>query len=155
MFITHTPCFFIIKKEAYMNFRYRFQQFMQGRYGADSMLLGLAVVYIILSFLNVFLKSKIISLLGLAIFFYCVFRFLSRNTQKRYAENLKFQRLTNGLRSFFSKLVSRVQQNKTYCFKRCPNCGKTLRLPRKRGKHTTKCPICNCSFKVHVWMGDK
>lgn len=138
-----------------MNFRYRLQQFMQGRYGPDAMLLGLVIVYALLSFINLFVRSAIIYFIGLAIFFYGVFRFLSRNTQKRSAENMKYLSLTAGLRRTFSNLGSRMQQNKTYCFKRCPNCGKTLRLPRKRGKHTTCCPVCKCSFSVHVWMGDK
>lgn len=138
-----------------MNLRYRFQQFMQGRYGPDSMLIGLAVIYLILMLLNMFIQSKILYLIGLAIFFYGLFRFFSRNITKRSKENLRFQKITSGIKNSFSKITSRLEQNKNYCFKRCPNCGKTLRLPRRRGKHTTCCPVCRCNFSVHVWMGDK
>ena len=138
-----------------MNLRYRLQQFMQGRYGPDSMLLGLAVVYVFIAFINLFVHSRNLYFVGLALFFYGIFRFLSRNISKRSAENMKYQNLTAGIRRTFSNITSRIQQNKTFCFKRCPNCGKTLRLPRKRGRHTTCCPVCKCNFSVHVWMGDK
>lgn len=138
-----------------MNFRYRLQQFMQGRYGPDSMLLGLTIIYVMIAFINLFVHSFTLYLIGLVLFFYGIFRCLSRNVSKRSVENLKYLNLTAGIRRTFSKLLSRMKQNTIYCFKRCPNCGKTLRLPRKRGKHTTCCPICKCSFSVHVWMGDK
>lgn len=138
-----------------MNFRYRFAQFMQGRNGPDSMLFGLTVIYVLIAFINLFIHSAILYFIGLVLFFYGIFRFFSRNITKRSAENLKYLELTEGVRRTFSKCIYRIKQNKVYCFKRCPNCGKTLRLPRKRGRHTTCCPLCKCNFAVHVWMGDK
>ena len=138
-----------------MGLREKFRQFMQGRYGIDSLGRALAVVYLVLAVINMFFVSGWLYFLGLAIFAVLVFRVLSRNTTKRYDENLKFQKFSNSFSGFFRKVNSRANQNKIYCFKRCPNCGKTLRLPRKRGKHGTRCPVCGCNFKVRVWFGNK
>jgi len=32
----------------------------------------------------------------------------------------------------------------------CPNCRATIKLPRKKGKHTCTCPKCRVDFKVKV-----
>ena len=127
--------------------------FMQGRNGLDDLGKAMAVLYLVIAVVNLFLKSTILYLFGLFIFAILVFRFLSTNAVKRYNENLKYLQFQNSFKSLFAKRQNRAKENKYYCFKRCPNCGKTLRLPRKAGKHKTKCPVCGCEFSVRVWFG--
>ena len=133
------------------NFRYKLMQFMQGRYGMDEMFYVLAVIYIALMFVNMFVQSWLLQLLGLAVFVFAVYRFLSRNIAQRTKENgyaLKFI-------GFFKGTKARHAQRNDYYFKRCPNCGKTLRLPRVKGKHGTRCPSCGCQFRVNIRRGKK
>jgi Ca2+/Na+ antiporter len=125
---------------------------MQGRNGADKLFYILVAAYIVLMFVNVFAKSMLIQLIGLLIFILAVYRYLSRNIVKRRRENDFVERQLGKIQSGYSSAVSRSTQNKTYCFKRCPNCGKTLRLPRVKGKHNTKCPACGCKFSVRIFM---
>ena len=41
--------------------------------------------------------------------------------------------------------------DKTHVYKKCPRCHSVLRLPRRKGKHTTVCPKCKNEFKVYVF----
>lgn len=138
-----------------MNIKDKFLHFMQGRYGMDSLGTALCILYLLITFLNLFFVSKVLYVLDLIVLIVFLFRILSKNTAKRYSENMKYEKMISGIKRFWNRIRTRAVQNKTCCFKRCPNCGKTLRLPRKRGKHTTRCPLCNCSFSVRVWFGNK
>lgn len=138
-----------------MNFREKIARFMYGRYGTDNLFYGLSVLYIAVMLINVFVHSWLLYILGIAVFVFTFYRVMSRNTVKRMSENIKFQKLFTGVRSWFSERKSRVMQNKTYCFKRCPNCGKVLRLPRVKGRHSTRCPACSADFNVRVWFDKK
>lgn len=135
-----------------MNFRERLFRLMQGRNGIDSLFYGLSVVYILLMFLNIFFHSWFIYLIGLLICFVTFYRVFSRNIFKRSIENQKFERIWFSIKNWWSNRIKRIEQNKNYCFKRCPNCGKTLRLPRVKGKHSTRCPSCGAGFNVKVWL---
>ncbi|MCD8094827.1 MAG: hypothetical protein LUE12_01695 [Ruminococcus sp.] len=149
------------------NFRYKLMQFMQGRYGMDEMFYVLAVIYIALMFVNMFVQSWLLQLLGLAVFVFAVYRFLSRNIAQRTKENgyaLKLIGFFKGGRRKAGRSFNSVQnksfykryaQRNDYYFKRCPNCGKTLRLPRVKGKHGTRCPSCGCQFRVNIRRGKK
>ncbi len=138
-----------------MKFRDRIARFMYGRYGTDNLFYFLSVVYITLMLVNVFAHSWTLYVLGIAVFVITFYRVLSRNTVKRMNENIKFQKLFSGVKDWFSGRKSRIKQNKSYCFKRCPNCGKVLRLPRVKGKHSTRCPACSADFNVRVWLDKK
>lgn len=137
------------------NLRYKFERFMQGRNGADRLFYILTICYIVLMFLNVFLHSLIVYFIGVAVFALAMFRFFSRNLVKRRKENEAATRQYYGAKGKFDKAKNRGRQNKTHCFKRCPNCGKTLRLPRLKGKHSTRCPVCGCKFSVRIFFGKK
>jgi predicted Zn-ribbon and HTH transcriptional regulator len=130
-------------------------QFMRGRNGADRLFYILTVGYVVLMFLNVFLHSTVVYLIGLAMFALAIFRFFSKNIVKRSKENEAASRVYYSALGKINKTKNRSKQNKTYCFKRCPNCGKTLRLPRVKGKHGTRCPACGCEFSVRIFIDKK
>jgi DNA-directed RNA polymerase subunit M/transcription elongation factor TFIIS len=56
------------------------------------------------------------------------------------------QRCLSGNVSRGSK--SRNLDDQVHIFRDCTKCGSTLRLPRKSGKHSVKCPRCSHSFYV-------
>ncbi|MGN1134493.1 MAG: hypothetical protein ACI4RN_08600 [Oscillospiraceae bacterium] len=138
-----------------MKFRQWLFNFMYGRNGIDSLNIAIAITALILSMVNLFCHSIIIMIIQWLLLILFLFRFFSRNTAKRSSENFKFQNAFAKAKQSFAKFSARMKDNKDHCFKRCPNCGKTLRLPRKRGRHNTRCPLCQCKFSVRIWFGSK
>ena len=116
---------------------------MYGRCGVDQLNLFLLSVVIFLSLASVILSviggvctliGMLVNLLSHLILLWYLFRFLSRNLEKRILENRRFL-------SLFSRIKDR--QNRYY---RCPNCKQPVRVPRGRGKVCIKCPRCNEKF---------
>lgn len=133
-----------------MNFRYRLMQFMSGRYGVDKLFYVLFVVAALLAAVNIIVGSGILQLIVYLIMFYAIFRVLSRNHSARLAEN----RAVTGWLNTLSQKADTARQRRadtTHVYKKCPGCGAVLRLPRRKGKHTTVCPKCSRKFTVRVW----
>ena len=132
-----------------MSFRYRLIQFMSGRYGADGLFYILFAVSVVLSVINMFVRSLILQILVYAIIIYAVFRVFSRNIPARRAENDRVNGIINKLRRK-SELHQQRKADKFHVYKKCPACSAVLRLPRRPGKHTTVCPKCGKQFTVRV-----
>lgn len=86
----------------------KFIKFMEGRYGVDGFArftMGVALVCIVASvfFRNGSTTGAILNTVGLAAIIYTYFRMLSRNIQKRYAENQKYLSMTAKIRQWFRK----------------------------------------------------
>lgn len=133
-----------------MNFRYKLMQFMSGRYGVDGMFYGLFGAALVLSLVNCFVRSVAVQLIVYAVMVYAIFRMFSRNINARRAENQKVMQLFGGVKRRMDTMRQR-QADKTHIYKKCPGCHAVLRLPRRKGKHTTVCPKCGKSFSVHVY----
>ena len=73
-----------------MNFLYRISEFMRGRRGWDQFGLFLMIASFIIEIAGNLLRMRIVYYIGLALFFYCVFRIFSRNLYKRERENMKY-----------------------------------------------------------------
>lgn len=133
-----------------MNFRYKLMQFMSGRYGVDGLFYAIFVVSSVLSITNCFIRSLVLQLIVYALMIYAFFRILSRNLEARRRENYAF----NNLKSKIFKKVNTHKQRKAdymHVYKKCPRCHAVLRLPRRKGKHTTVCPKCQKEFRVYVF----
>jgi hypothetical protein len=128
-----------------------FYRFMYGRYGNDALNNFLTVFYLILVVFNLLLGSYTVYLSSLVLIFIIFFRMLSRNIDKRRKENQKFLNIKYRFTQFFKERSRRFKERKTHVYKSCPACKATLRLPRKKGKHTCCCPKCKNSFKVRVF----
>lgn len=135
-----------------MNFMYRIAQFFQGRYGIDKLCYVLIILYCSLCFVNIFVRSVIITIIALLIAALAIYRTLSKNISRRQKEAYIFDSILTRVKYFFSSLSTKFIQRKTHCFHTCPHCKAKLRLPRKRGKHTVSCPRCNQEFKMRVWF---
>ena len=135
-----------------MNFRYRLMQFMSGRYGVDNLFYVLFGGAMALSVINIFARSVILQLIVYAIIIFAFFRFISRNISARARENQYVNGVINKI--IAARNIRRQRRaDFTHIYKKCPYCGAVLRLPRKKGKHTTICPKCSKSFRVRVFKG--
>ena len=123
---------------------------MYGRYGNDALGNFLFILYIVLAAVSIFTGSIILYALSLATVFLMFFRIFSRNISARSNENSKYLRFKNRFSGFFKNRHRRFKERKTHIYKKCPYCKATLRLPRKKGEHTCRCPKCNNSFKNPV-----
>lgn len=139
-----------MNKPPKMTFSERVYRFMQGRNGPDDLYHLLSATSIILMLINIFVNSFIVTLIYLSLFAYAVFRVLSKNVCKRRAENAKFVSLRTRLFDFFKLRSNMWRDRKTHIYKKCPHCKKTLRLPKKKGEHTVKCPCCGERFDIKV-----
>lgn len=132
------------------NFKNKLARFMYGRYGSDQLNNALLVTYIAFLILNVFVKSYFIYILITALLFWSCFRIFSRNIYQRRMENEKFLKVWNSIKAESALTIRRIKEIKTHRYRKCPNCKKVLRLPRKTGNHTVECPCCHKEFQVHI-----
>ncbi len=133
-----------------MNFRYRLMQFMSGRYGIDGLFYVIFGIAVTLSIANCFVRSQLLQIIVYALVIYAFFRVMSRNTAARRRENQWF----NKIKTYCVNKRNIYRQRKAdynHVYKKCPRCHAVLRLPRRKGKHTTVCPKCNNEFKVYVF----
>lgn len=132
------------------NFKQKFFQFMQGRYGGDKLNYALLILYIIVLIVNMFINSIILVSLSVLLFIYIIFRMFSRQVYKRANENRIFVKYLDKFVGFFTYNFSRIKSLKTKVYCKCPNCHAKIRLPRKKGKHTVACPSCHKDFTIKV-----
>ena len=105
---------------------------------------------VVLSAANLFVRSLILQLMVYAVLVLAVVRAMSRNCQKRYEENMKFERAFGGIGRKFSFWKRKIADRKTHVYIKCGVCKKMLRLPKVKGEHTVKCPNCANKFKVKI-----
>ena len=132
-------------------FREKLIRFMQGRYGADELFYILTATYLLMTVVNIFAQLWILHIAGLVLFAVAVLRSLSKNIPARQKEN---ELVVGALGKIGIKRRPKpVQPGRdmiNFAYKKCPGCGKTLRLPRRKGKHNTKCPSCGKEFRVKI-----
>lgn len=153
-------------------FRNKLFRFLEGRYGlrgiSDSVQIVLCCVYLLLVVINVFARSRIISALLLVLLGYTLFRVLSKNIPARENEDRVVREWLYRMRDVFQNqrrqaeirkgeraakqekraVAKERRKDKDHIYRECPECGATLRLPRKKGKHSVLCPRCGKKFGV-------
>ena len=128
------------------------RRFMYGRYRADQLFYALIIIFLVFNVVNRFANSLLITIIQLVIFFYAAYRYFSRNIYRRREENRKFMKIFAAIKNYFSFLRDRIRDRKVCRYRQCKYCPALLRLPIKKGKNTVKCPRCNKSFKVNIWI---
>lgn len=132
------------------NWKYKLASFMYGRYGIDALYYGLFTGWLFLHAVSVFADFWPIALLGWGVMGFAVFRVFSRNLTRRRKENEAFMKLWRPVKEFFKLQYHRVRDCRTSVYRKCPGCRAVLRLPRRRGTHTTNCPRCTRRFDVRI-----
>lgn len=124
----------------------KLQRFMVGRYGVDDFskfLLGTALA---LCILDIFIDNVILNSWFFVIIIYAYFRIFSKNTMKRYQENLKFLQIKNKVLSRWNSEKSIMKQRKTHHIYKCPTCQQKIRIPKGKGRICITCPKCKTEF---------
>ncbi len=122
------------------------RRIMAGRYGTDQLSIALLVVYAVLYLLAQILRLPVLAWIALVPFVLCFLRMFSRNTSKRYQENIVFLRYWNPVGAWFRRVNARLKDSRTHKYYKCPKCSATLRVPRGRGKISITCPVCKNEF---------
>ena len=132
----------------------RFIEFMQGRYGFDTLnkfLLGAAITLAVVNlFVFNIIARTILMVIELACLGWFAFRFLSRNITGRSHENRVFEKFFNPVKNFFVLSYKKIRDRKDYRYIKCPFCKAQLRVRNKKGRHTVRCPKCNKEFRKKI-----
>ncbi len=122
------------------------QRVMAGRYGSDQLNLCLLVIYLILYLLTLVTRVAVFSWVGLVVLLVGLLRMMSRNIDRRRAENAKFMKLVRPVTQWL-RMRRTIHQDTEHCYFKCPNCKQYLRVPKGKGKITITCRSCGASFQ--------
>ena len=122
------------------------QRFMYGRYGNDQLNTFLLILYLVLYLVSYLARLDVLYWLSLAVIVWGLFRMLSRNYDRRRAENAKFMQIAGpAIRWFHMRRT--IHRDKEHVYFKCPSCGQQLRVPRGKGKITVTCRSCGAVFQ--------
>lgn len=124
---------------------------MIGRYGVDQLGRFLCIAIVVVCVVSLFLQqnsgvSSVLSLLYWALLIYSFFRIFSRNISKRRQENDKYLSIKYKITQKFNLFKRQIKDRKDYKYFSCPQCGRTVRVPKGKGKVRITCPNCDNAF---------
>ena len=128
-------------------------RFFEGRYGADQLGRFLSMTSCGVMVLALVLRkashglSNILVLCGLGLLIWCYSRVLSKNMARRREENEKFLSKQMAVEDWIALRRTCFDQRREYAFFRCPGCGRTVRVPKGKGRVRITCRHCGFSFE--------
>lgn len=122
-------------------------KFMMGRYGPDQLTVALVAVSFVLSLLGSLTRLWLFTLLAWAALAFALYRFLSRDLEKRRSENDWFVTRWWPIRTKIVNWWREIKDLGQYKYFRCPSCKNKLRVPRGKGKIRITCPKCGQRFE--------
>ena len=128
------------------NFKQKVAQFLQGRNGVDDLSTACLIGGIAVSLLGTFTSLGLFSLMGIVLYFYCLFRIFSKNVEKRREENRKYLGLSKDSRTKVNQFILRRKNSKEYKYFRCPGCHQIYRGKRGSGQKHIVCKKCGKEF---------
>ncbi len=132
------------------NWKQKLASFFYGRYGSDALGWALFVLYILLELVWMFTRMWGIALASSAVMLFMLFRMFSRNYSRRLRENERFLKLWCPIAAWLKLQFHRIRDARTSVYRKCPHCAVVLKLPRRRGRHTVRCPKCADRFETRV-----
>ena len=124
----------------------KLRRFMYGRYGGDHLNLALMIAGLVIAFISTLCKFPLLNILSYALYFYAIFRMLSKNISARQKEYYSFLKVWTPVQKWFRIKKTAFLERKQYKYFRCPNCHQYLRAPRGRGKILVTCQRCRKEF---------
>lgn len=125
------------------NLNYKMVRFMQGRNGIDTLAQYALGAGLVLTVLDFFVNSLIISIAGLGFLVYSMFRCYSRNISARALENARFQAWVRKPQAAIARMQGRAKNRSTTKYFKCKQCGQSLSVPKGKGTLRVTCPKCN------------
>lgn len=126
--------------------REKFMRFMRGRRGMDELGQFLLILSVLTMVITSMTGSGIFGTITIMLLGYTYYRFLSKNVTKRFGENQKFLNDWLRFRFWLQSRKMRLSMRKTHKYYRCKGCGKTVRVPKGKGKICITCPVCGHEF---------
>ena len=124
--------------------------FMYGRYGIDELYYALLIAGTAACVAGTFTDSLLLRILYVGCFVWMLYRCFSRNLFARRAENEKYKKIRDAVKSFCKVQWLRIKECRTHVYRSCPACHAQLRLPRRKGEHNAVCPRCQHRFPVRI-----
>lgn len=121
-------------------------RFMADRYGTDQLNNTMIITYVVLYLISIFTRWSVLYWIALVLVFVTLFRTMSRQLDRRRAENAKFLQLVRPMNRKFKNLKVRVR-DKDHRYFKCPNCKQQMRVPRGKGRITVHCRSCGATFE--------
>ena len=122
------------------------QRFMYGRYGNDPLNLFLMGLYLLLYLVFMFTRVELLYIISFVLLFATLFRLLSRNMERRRAENALFMRAANPVLQWL-RLRRTKQPDKEHVYIKIPTSGQPHPVPPGRGRNTRTSRSCGASFQ--------
>jgi hypothetical protein len=128
----------------------KFAKFMYGRYGMDELSRFLSFAALIFLFASILLTQtakSIVFIIAAAILVFTYYRILSKNYEKRRAENLRYLSFRQGISDHLKLRRDMWKQRGDFKFFKCPSCKSVLRVPKGKGKVRIVCKKCGTAFE--------
>lgn len=122
------------------------RRFMAGRYGTDQLNNTMVILYLALYLISIITRWSVLYWVALVLVFVSLFRCLSRQIDRRRAENAKFLQLVGPMKRKLKNFKVRVR-DKDHRYFKCPNCKQQMRVPRGKGRITVHCRSCGATFE--------
>ena len=122
------------------------QRFMYGRYGNDQLNMVLVLLSLALYLVFVVTSWTFLYAVSFMLMAAALFRCLSRNYDRRRAENGRFLSLVQPVTRWY-RLRRTIRRDKDHCYFKCPHCHQQLRVPRGKGNITITCRSCGAVFQ--------
>ena len=119
---------------------------MTGRYGPDQLGITMTVTSLVIYLLYGILSFTPLMFVSYVLLLLAVFRMMSRNIQRRRAENDRFIRHWWPVKTKINRFKTELSQRKTHKFFKCPSCRNNLRVPKGKGTLQITCPKCGERF---------
>jgi len=122
------------------------RRFMVGRYGTDQLNNTMVILYLALYLISIITRWSVLYWVALVLVFVSLFRCLSRQIDRRRAENARFLQLVGHMKRKLKNFKVRVR-DKDHRYFKCPNCKQQMRVPRGKGRITVHCRSCGATFE--------
>lgn len=122
----------------------KMQRFLYGRHGYDKLSYHLVWASFAACIISVFVLRSVFTIIYLLLFFFAIFRVLSKNNVKRNKELCAYERFLSSVKSFFRLQKNKFKDRKTHTYFKC-ECGAVLRVPKGKGEIIVHCPKCGKS----------
>ncbi len=124
----------------------KMQRFLYGRHGYDKLSYHLIWASFVACVISIFALRVVFTIVYFLLFFFAIFRVLSKNNVKRNRELYAYERFLSSTKKFFKLQKNKFNDRKTHKYFRC-KCGAVLRVPKGKGKIIVHCPKCKKSIE--------
>lgn len=120
--------------------------FMYGRYGIDELYYALLIAGTAACVAGAFTDSLLLRILYVGCFVWMLYRCFSRNLIARRAENEKYKKIRDAVKSFCKVQWLRIKECRTHVYRSCPACPPSFAFPAGKESITPSVPAVSTVF---------